>query len=165
MGKIVIFGAGGRTGRAAVTEALRRGHQVTAVVRDPARYSGPAGGGVRVAAGDVTSVPDVIALAAGQDAAIHAAAVYGEGTDPASFFPSAARALVAGLPQAGVGRLVAAGWTGCTSAWPATSTTTAGAPAATTSATTVTSPPASPTLTLPSPCSTRPRPRATTAAT
>jgi uncharacterized protein len=109
MGKIVIFGAGGRAGRAAVTEALRRGHQVTAVVRDPARYSGPAGGGVRVAAGDVTSVPDITALAAGQDAAIHAAAVYGEGTDPASFFPGAARALAAGLPQAGVGRLVAVG--------------------------------------------------------
>jgi putative NADH-flavin reductase len=36
MGKIVIFGAGGRAGRAAVAEALRREHHVTAVVRDPA---------------------------------------------------------------------------------------------------------------------------------
>jgi uncharacterized protein len=68
-----------------------------------------AGGAVRVATGDVTSVPDIIALAAGQDAAIHAAAVYGEGTDPASFFPGAAPALAVGLPQAGVGRLVAVG--------------------------------------------------------
>lgn len=109
MGKIVIFGAGGRVGRQAVAAALRRGHQVTAVVRDPVRYSGPAGDGVRIAAGDVTSVPDIAALAAGHDAAIQAAAVYGAGTDPASFFPGAARALVTGLPRAGVDRLVAVG--------------------------------------------------------
>ncbi|HEX2312530.1 MAG TPA: NAD(P)H-binding protein, partial [Thermomonospora sp.] len=38
MGKIIVFGAGGRAGRAAVAEAVRRGHEVTAVVRDPARH-------------------------------------------------------------------------------------------------------------------------------
>src|SRR5690349_13707484 len=35
---IVVFGAGGRVGRAAVAEARRRGHPVTAGVRDPARH-------------------------------------------------------------------------------------------------------------------------------
>ncbi|MEV1206649.1 NmrA family NAD(P)-binding protein, partial [Microbispora rosea] len=35
---IVIFGAGGRAGRQAVAEARRRGHRVTAVVRDPAGH-------------------------------------------------------------------------------------------------------------------------------
>ncbi|MEU8250038.1 NmrA family NAD(P)-binding protein [Nonomuraea sp. NPDC048916] len=39
--KITIFGAGGRAGRQVVAEARRRGHQVTAVVRDPARHSAP----------------------------------------------------------------------------------------------------------------------------
>jgi putative NADH-flavin reductase len=109
MGKIVVFGAGGRTGRRAVAEARRRGHEVTAVLRDPARYGGPADDGVRIAVGNVTDAADVTALAAGHDAAIHAAAVYGAGTDPDAFFTSAARALIKGLRQAGTGRLVAAG--------------------------------------------------------
>jgi putative NADH-flavin reductase len=109
MGRIVIFGAGGRAGRQASAEACRRGHEVTAVVRNPARYSGLADGGVRIAAGDVTSVANVAALTAGHDAAINASAVYGAGTDPDAFFASAAHALVEGLQQAGVDRLVAVG--------------------------------------------------------
>jgi hypothetical protein len=108
MSRFVIFGAGGRAGRQAAAEARRRGHEITAVVRDASRY-GPADDGVRIVAGDVTSVADVAALAAGHDAAIHAAAVYGAGTDPGAFFTSAARALVTGLRQAGVDRLVAVG--------------------------------------------------------
>ncbi|MFE0133065.1 NAD(P)-dependent oxidoreductase [Streptomyces sp. NPDC059037] len=109
MSRIVIFGAGGRAGRQAVAEARRRGHGVTAVVREPARYAGLADGGVRIAAGDVTDAADVAALADGHDAAINAAAVYGEGTDPDTFFTSAAHALVEGLRQAEVDRLVTVG--------------------------------------------------------
>ncbi|MET9267300.1 NAD(P)H-binding protein [Amycolatopsis sp. NPDC004079] len=70
MSKIVIFGAGGRAGRQAVAEARRRGHEVTAVVRDPSRY------------------PDL------------ADVVTGDVTDPHAFFTDAAHALVTGLPQA-----------------------------------------------------------------
>jgi putative NADH-flavin reductase len=33
--KVAVLGANGKTGRLAVEEALRRGHQVVAVVRDP----------------------------------------------------------------------------------------------------------------------------------
>jgi putative NADH-flavin reductase len=109
MGSYIVFGAGGRAGRQAVAEALRRGHRVTAVVRDPSRHPALAAEGVRVAAGDVTDPASVAALAAGHDAAVNTAAVYGEGTDPAAFFPAAARALAAGLAEAGVGRLVTAG--------------------------------------------------------
>lgn len=106
---VVVFGAGGRAGRAAVGEARRRGMRVAAVVRDPARYQGPGDNGVEVLAGDVTDPASVATLAAGHDAAIHAAAVYAEGTDPGAFFPAAAHALVDGLAAAGVGRLVAIG--------------------------------------------------------
>jgi uncharacterized protein len=109
MGSFVIFGAGGRAGKQAVAEARRRGHQVTAVVRDPSRYGGLADGGVRITAGDVTDAADVAALAAGHDAAINTAAVYGAGTDPKAFFTSAAHALIKGLRQAGVNRLVTVG--------------------------------------------------------
>ena len=48
MGEIVVFGAGGRAGRAAVAEARGRGHHVTAVVRDPAKYGDLGAEGVRV---------------------------------------------------------------------------------------------------------------------
>ncbi|MER7791009.1 NAD(P)H-binding protein [Streptomyces sp. NPDC097640] len=105
MGRFVIFGAGGRAGRQAVAEARRRGHQVTAVVRDPSRYGGLADDGVRIAAGDVTDMADVAALAAGHDAAINTAAAIA----PETFFTSAAHALIKGLRQAGVDRLVAVG--------------------------------------------------------
>ncbi|HEY2077321.1 MAG TPA: NAD(P)H-binding protein [Streptosporangiaceae bacterium] len=105
MGRFVIFGAGGRAGRQAVAEARRRGHQVTAVVRDPSRYGGLADGGVRITAGDVNDAADVAALAAGHDAAINTAAAI----DPETFFTSAAHALIKGLRQAGVNRLVTVG--------------------------------------------------------
>ncbi|QEV16193.1 NAD(P)-dependent oxidoreductase [Streptomyces alboniger] len=90
--RIVIFGAGGRVGRAAVAEARRRGHEVTAVGR---------------ADGSVTDPAAVAGLAAGHDAAI--VAVYDPGARPGEFFPAVARALTQGLPAAGVKRLVSVG--------------------------------------------------------
>ncbi|MEV4215444.1 NAD(P)H-binding protein [Micromonospora sp. NPDC049662] len=63
---IVIFGAGGRAGRRAVAEARRRGHRVTAVVRDPAAHGDL--GEAHVVAGDVTDAASVARAAAGQDA-------------------------------------------------------------------------------------------------
>ncbi|MFJ5924427.1 NAD(P)-dependent oxidoreductase [Kitasatospora sp. NPDC092948] len=107
MGEIVIFGAGGRTGRAAVAEAVRRGHRVTAVVRNPDAYRELAGEGVRVVAGDVTDADAVAERAAGHDAAI--AAVHDPGAQAEAFFTAAARALLDGLERAGVRRLVTVG--------------------------------------------------------
>lgn len=92
MSGIVVFGAGGRAGRAAVAEALRRGHRVTAVVRDPARYPDLAAGGANVVAGDVTDQEGAARIAAGHDAAV--AAVFDPATPPGDFFPAAARALI-----------------------------------------------------------------------
>ncbi|WP_018353025.1 NAD(P)-dependent oxidoreductase [Longispora albida] len=85
--QIVVFGAGGRAGRAIVAEAASRGHQVTAVVRDPARHAGLAAAGVTVRAGDVADP----AAAAGHDIAVNAAADLA--ADPGTFFPAAAKAL------------------------------------------------------------------------
>jgi uncharacterized protein len=107
---IVVFGAGGRAGRRTTTGALARGHRVTAVVRDPERYAAPAGPGSErlvVVAGDVTDPDSVAATAAGHDAAVNAAVRLDVAA--VEFFPAAARALVDGLPRAGVGRLVAIG--------------------------------------------------------
>ena len=107
MSRIVVFGAGGRVGRAAVAEARRRGHEVTAVVRDPGRHDGSVADGVRLVAGDVTDAGSVAEAARDHDGAI--SAVYDAGAPPEAFFTAAARALVDGLPRAGVGRLVAVG--------------------------------------------------------
>ncbi|OEJ28692.1 hypothetical protein AS594_33715 [Streptomyces agglomeratus] len=90
--RIIIFGAGGRVGRAAVAEARRRGHEVTTTGR---------------ADGNVTDPAAVARLAAGHEAAI--VAVYDAGTRPGEFFPAVARALAEGLPAAGVKRLVSVG--------------------------------------------------------
>lgn len=48
----VVLGAGGRVGSAVVTALLRRGHLVTAVVRDPSRHAFPDHAGLRVRRGD-----------------------------------------------------------------------------------------------------------------
>ncbi|SEH00769.1 hypothetical protein SAMN05444920_117200 [Nonomuraea solani] len=105
MSAIVVFGAGGRAGRRVVAEAAARGHEVTAVVRDPAKYAVLAG--ERVVAGDVTDAGRVAEAAAGQDVAVQVAARLDVAS--AEFFGAASRALVDGLARAGVGRLVALG--------------------------------------------------------
>jgi putative NADH-flavin reductase len=110
MGKVLVFGAGGRAGRAAAEEARRRGHQVTAAVRNPTKYDDLAADGVEVATGDVTAAADIARLADGHDAVI--VAVYDGSADLATFFNATAQALVDGLTKAGVARLV---WVGLAS--------------------------------------------------
>lgn len=107
MGKIVVFGAGGRAGRRVVEEAAGRGHEVTAVVRDPGKHEDLARERVRVVAGDVTDAASVAAAAAGHDAAVQAAVRLDVPSE--EFYAAAARALVEGLARAGVTRLVAIG--------------------------------------------------------
>jgi hypothetical protein len=102
--KILVIGARGRAGQAAVSEALRRGHEVVQVART-------AGDGLVV--GDVTDTARIAELATGRDAVI--AAVYDGGTDPSAFYPAAAQALADGLSKAGVNRLV---WVGLASILP-----------------------------------------------
>ena len=104
MSKILVIGARGRAGQAAVAEARRRGHEVTAAGRTA---------GAVDAVGDVTDAGRIAELAAGYDAVV--GAVYDGGSDPAVFFPAAARALVAGLDKAGVDRLI---WVGLASILP-----------------------------------------------
>ncbi|MFI1255558.1 NAD(P)-dependent oxidoreductase [Streptomyces netropsis] len=90
--RIIVFGAGGRVGQAAVAEARRRGHEVTEAGRTD---------------GEVTDPAVVERLAAGHDAAI--VAVYDPAARPGEFFPAVAHALAEGLPAAGVKRLVSVG--------------------------------------------------------
>lgn len=66
--KLVVLGAGGGLGRNVVDAALAAGHEVRAMVRDPARISLPAG--VEVVGGDATRTDDVVRAMSTMDAAI-----------------------------------------------------------------------------------------------
>ncbi|GAA5092049.1 NAD(P)-dependent oxidoreductase [Nocardia iowensis] len=69
--RITVFGATGDVGSRVVTEALARGHEVVAVLRDPARAAAvPAAAEVRI--GDAADLDDVVTLSTGQDLVITA---------------------------------------------------------------------------------------------
>ena len=107
MSTIIVFGAGGRAGRQIVSEAARGGHAVTAVVRDPSKYEDLAHENITLVEGDVTQTTDVATLSAGHDAAVNAAGRMD--IDATEFYTAATRALIDGLGQAGVQRLVPSG--------------------------------------------------------
>ncbi|WEB43927.1 NAD(P)H-binding protein [Streptomyces yunnanensis] len=103
--RITVFGAAGNVGSRVVAEALSRGHQVTAVVRDPARFRElPAAAHART--GDAGNVEDVAELSIGQDVVISA-------TRPApgreSELVTTTKALLAGLTRTGVRLLIVGG--------------------------------------------------------
>jgi putative NADH-flavin reductase len=111
MAKIAVIGAKGTIGTRIVDEALRRGHQVTAVVRDPASYTAPEG--VTVVAGDVLDPASVAKAAAGQDVLVSAVGG-GDGPGHLATIEPAARSLVEGLRSLGAAapRLIAVGGAG-----------------------------------------------------
>lgn len=102
--RITVFGAAGNVGSRVVAEALFRGHEVSAVVRDPARFHElPAAANAR--AGDAADVEDVAQLSAGQDVVISATRpVPGSERE----LVATAEALLTGVARTGV-RLVVVG--------------------------------------------------------
>jgi len=68
---IAVTGATGFVGRHLVDTLRRRGHAVRALVREPARASWLAAGGVELLPGDVRDPPSLRRFAEGADAAIH----------------------------------------------------------------------------------------------
>jgi putative NADH-flavin reductase len=102
--RLLVAGASGRTGRLLVARALERGHEVTAIVRDPSHF--PASGEhLTVVIGDVLEPGTLTSAATGQDAVVSVLAprprtngrVYVEGT----------RNLADAAAHAGVRRFVA----------------------------------------------------------
>ncbi|MFF7633386.1 NAD(P)-dependent oxidoreductase [Kitasatospora sp. NPDC008050] len=112
MSKITVFGANGTIGSRIVREALNRGHQVTAVVRDPAKITEthPA---LTVTKGDVLDPASVSAVAAGQDVLVSAVGG-GDGPGHLATIEPSSKSLVAGLRALGDGapRLIAVGGAG-----------------------------------------------------
>ncbi|WP_067459309.1 NAD(P)-dependent oxidoreductase [Actinomadura macra] len=102
--RITVFGATGNVGTRVVTEALRRGHDITAATRAPGR---PASlpPGTRHRTGDAGDIADVIELSTGQDLIISATRPpAGSETD----LVKTTRTLLAGVSRTGV-RLILVG--------------------------------------------------------
>lgn len=94
---LVIFGATGNVGRRVALGALRRGHQVTGVVRDPAAAQ-PPDPGVRLVPGDATRAEDIARVARGADAVVSAISPRPNARGlPAPSLAANVRALIAGL--------------------------------------------------------------------
>lgn len=107
--KIAIFGARGSIGSRIVAEARHRGHEVTAVVR-PGGSVAELPTGIAVVPGDVTDPGSIASSCRGHDAVVSAVGGAGEGRF--EVVVEAARALIAGLPRAGVERLLVVGGAG-----------------------------------------------------
>jgi len=98
--KIALIGATGFIGSRLLAELASRGHQVTAIVRNPEKV--PQGAGVTARQGDVHDKAGLAALVAGHDAVI--SAVHFTASDPAT--------LLAAVKQSGVGRHLVVGGAG-----------------------------------------------------
>ncbi|MFI8848686.1 NAD(P)-dependent oxidoreductase [Streptomyces sp. NPDC053499] len=101
MANIAVFGANGNIGSRIVREALDRGHQVVAVVRDPSRFVASREA-VTVTTGDVLSPESVAAVGGNADVVV--SAVGGkDGPGHLATIRPAAESLVTGLRSLGSG--------------------------------------------------------------
>jgi putative NADH-flavin reductase len=107
--RIVLFGAAGNVGRRVAAEALRRGHEVVGVVRDPDAVESP-DPRVTLVRGDATDRASVAAVVRGADAVVSAISPRPNARGlPAPKLLDNARALIAGLRDAGVKRVLYVG--------------------------------------------------------
>ena len=104
---VTLFGATGNAGTRILKELLARGHQVTAIVREPAKLQ--AQSGLTVRKGDLSDVAQVADTVRGTEAVVSA---YGPGLKSPRDLVGATERLVEGLKQAGVQRLLMVGGAG-----------------------------------------------------
>jgi putative NADH-flavin reductase len=103
--RIAIFGASGRTGRQLVEQAVAKGHQVTAIVRNRDGLPSDLDRAVRLVKADVMN-PDAIAPAlADADAVV--SALSGPGRAPSSIWSESTRSIVQAMREASVRRYIA----------------------------------------------------------
>ena len=110
--KIALFGATGMVGSRIVAEAARRGHKVSALVRQPERVAAApelAGPNTEAAKADLLDAASVGAAVRGHDVV---ASAYAPPKDRLGDLLIASRALVEGVRAAGLRRLVVVGGAG-----------------------------------------------------
>jgi putative NADH-flavin reductase len=107
--KLVVFGATGNVGQRIVAEALRRGHEVVGVVRDPDAVQSP-DKRIRLVKGDATSAASVAKIARGAEAVVSAISPRPNARGlRAPSLAANSRALIQGLHSAGVQRVLYVG--------------------------------------------------------
>ena len=102
--KIALIGATGLVGSKLLSESLDRGHEVTAIVRNPERL--PTHPKLGTARGDVTDPAALASLIAGHDVVISA---FNPGADESG---TGARSIVDAVKRSGVERLLVVGGAG-----------------------------------------------------
>ncbi|MFD3695918.1 NAD(P)-dependent oxidoreductase [Streptomyces sp. NPDC058646] len=107
--EITVFGATGGVGREVVRQALAAGHEVTAVVRDPARLDVAPHDRLRVAVvADLTDADALVPVLEGRSAVVSALGAAGnKQAKAAPVTGPALRGILAAMERAGVSRLAA----------------------------------------------------------
>ena len=108
--KIALIGASGFVGSAIVKEALDRGHDVTAIMRNPDKM--PSHPKLRPVKGDIYSADDVARLVAGHDAVISAFNPGWGNPDIYNLQVKGTRSIIDGVKKTGVKRLLFVGGAG-----------------------------------------------------
>jgi len=101
---LTILGATGATGTCLTGQALASGHEVTAIVRDPARLAVPAHQRLRTVTADVMDPASITPAIAGADAVI--SAVGPRGTGPTTVIQDSVRSIIQAMQKAGTRRLL-----------------------------------------------------------
>ncbi len=108
--RIALFGATGMIGQRILREAVARGHSVTAIARDPSKVtSGP---NVFAAKADVLDATSVAYVVTGHDAVVSAFSPLATGDQGIDSLVASVRALMAGLTQNALRRLIVVGGAG-----------------------------------------------------
>jgi putative NADH-flavin reductase len=102
--KVLIIGAAGRTGRLLVEQALAQGHDVTALVRTPAKVQ-TRHPRLRVLQGDILNPASVDAVVAGQDAILSSLGTR-QWLRPTALFSQGTGNLLKAMSRHGVRRLI-----------------------------------------------------------
>jgi uncharacterized protein len=103
MKSIVLFGSTGMVGQRILAEALSRGHNITAMLRETSR-TGEHRANLSYRTGDIFNPGDIAAAAVDHDVVVSA---YGPGTGDASLIVKAAHSLIEGLTRVEPIRLIA----------------------------------------------------------
>jgi putative NADH-flavin reductase len=105
--RLTIFGATGATGAHLAEQALAAGHEVTAVVRDPARLTfrpSPPATNLQVITADPMDPAAIIAAVTGADAVLTAIGPRGSGATTVS--QDSVRSIIAAMQKTGTRRLL-----------------------------------------------------------
>jgi len=102
--KLTILGATGATGTALTGQALAAGHEVTAVVRDPARLAVPAHPRLRTVTADVMDPASIAPAIDGADAVL--SAVGPRGTGPTTVIQDSVHSIIEAMHKTGTRRFL-----------------------------------------------------------